>query len=505
MFIRKIKNSSGNTAIQVVQKTGRKNRIVKHIGTARTPLEIHQLKVIAQKFIDDRRIKSGVLSLFDTRYQENELDELLQRLTFTHALDTLTYRIFRYFYETVGFWQVKDECFADLVITRIAHPASKRKTRDILEQRFGRSYSLTGIYRSLKRSFTNNYKGIIEKVIYNFAKLNLHEDITVLFFDVTTLYFEAFDEDETRKNGFSKDYRHNQPQIVVALTVTTSGMPLAMKMFEGDTFEGHTMIPCIEEAKDKFVLDNIIVVADAAMLSDDNLEQLEEKHIKYIVGARLGNISHKLFEKIIADLPKKDNACVRLALTHDRILLASYSEKRAAKDRHDREKQIQKAKEALLTPQKVTRRYKFITSSGKKQFKLNQILIEKAEKLEGIKGYITNARELKDEEIIEKYTELWQVEKSFRMSKSDLKARPVFHTLRESIEAHLLIVFTALAVSRHIEDISKMSIARVADILSQVKEIMVEDKVSGQKSSKYTNLSEEAIRLAKLANIGWVT
>jgi len=505
VFIRKVKNSSGNTAIQVIRKTGRKNRIIKHIGTARTPLEIQQLKAIAQKFIDNERIKSGVLSLFDTRYQENELDELLQRLTFTQAFDTLTYRFLRYFYETIGFSEVKDECFADLVITRIASPASKRKTRDILEQKFGRSYSLTGIYRSLRRSFTDNYKETIEQVIYNFAKLNLHEEITVLFFDVTTLYFEAFDEDEVRKNGFSKEYRHNQPQIVVALTVTTSGIPLTMKMFEGDTFEGHTMLPCIEEARDKFALDNIIVVADAAMLSEDNLEKLEVKQLKYIVGARLGNISHQLFEKITASLPKEDKACMRLPLENDRIMLVGYSEKRAAKDRHDREKQIQKAKETLAKPQSVVRRYKFISSKGKGQFKLNQKLIEKAEKLEGIKGYITNAQELKDEEIIEKYTELWQVEKSFRMSKSDLKARPVFHTLRESIEAHLLIVFTALAVSRYIEDISKMSITRVADILSQVKEIMVEDKVSGQKSSKYTNLNEEALRLAKLANIDWVT
>lgn len=505
MFIRKVKNSSGNIAVQVVQKIGRTNSIVKHIGTARTPLEINQLEKIAKRFVDNERVKSGVISLFDTRFEENELDELLHRLTFTQALDTLIYRFLVYFYRTIGFWSIKDDCFADLVVARIVCPASKRKTRDILGARFGRRYSLSGLYRSLRNSQTSNYKKAIEKAVNDFVKLTLGENITVLFFDVTTLYFEAFDEDDTRKNGFSKDYRHNQPQIMVALTVTTSGIPLSMKMFEGDTFEGHTMIPSIEETMERFSLDDIIVVADAAMLSDDNLKELEARQLKYIVGARLGNISHELFKKIITDLPKEDKACIRLDLGNNRILLVNYSEKRAAKDRHDREKQIKKAREILLKPQKAVRRYKFISSKGKGQFRLNQRLIEKAEKLEGIKGYITNAAKLKDEEIIGKYTELWQVEKSFRMSKSDLKARPIFHTLKQSIEAHLLIVFTALVVSRYIEDISKMSIVRIVDILSQVKEIMIEDKVSGWKTSKYTNPTEEARQLAKLAKLSWVT
>lgn len=495
----------GNIAIQVVEKTGRKNRIVKHVGTARTPWEFHQLKNSALQFIDNERIKSGVVSLFDSRYKQSELIEVLQRLVFTQTLDTLAYRFFRYFYKTIGLSQLQDDCFADLVIGRIICPASKRKTRDVLELRFGKSYSLTGIYRCLQLSFRHKYKERIERIVHDFVKLQLHRNMSVLFFDVTTLYFEAFDEDDTRKNGFSKENKHNQPQIVVALTVTTSGMPLTMRMFEGDTFEGHTIIPCLEETMDKFTLGDIIVVADAAMLSEDNLEKLEAKHIKYIVGARLGNISHKLFEKIINDVPKEDKASIRLYLGNGRMLLVSYSFKRANKDRHDREKQIEKAREMLARPQSVVRRYKFIVSKGKGHFRLNKKLIEKAEKLEGIKGYMTNAAYLTDEEIIGKYTELWQVERSFRMSKSDLKARPIFHTLKQSIEAHLLIVFTALVISRYVEDITRMSIARVVDILSQVKEIMVEDKVSGQKASKYTSLTDEAKHLAKLAKIPWVT
>ena len=136
---------------------------------------------------------------------------------------------------------------------------------------------------------------------------------------------------------------------------------------------------------------------------------------------------------------------------------------------------------------------------------MNQELIKKSEQLEGVKGYITNAAKLTNKAIIEKYTELWTVEKAFRMSKSDLKARPIFHTLKESIEAHLLIVFTALIISRYVEMITHKSIARVVNILGLVKEVIVEDNVSKQRASKYTNFTEEAKALAKLANIDWVT
>jgi len=289
---------------------------------------------------------------------------------------------------------------------------------------------------------------------------------------------------------------------VIALTVTTCGIPMTIQMFEGDTFERHTIIPSIEETKNKFSLTDIIVVADAAMLSEDNLRQLETKQMKYIVAARLGNISNELFGEIILKLPKKDGASIRVGLPHNRILLVNYSLKRAAKDKHDREKQIERAKEMLLKPQSVIRRYKFITSKDKGQYKLNQKLIEKTEQLEGIKGYVTNAAELKDEQIIEEYNKLWLVEKLFRMSKPDLKARPVFHSLKQSIEVHLLIVFTALVISRYIEYVTKQSIHAVLKVLREVKEIVVEDDITKQQAKKLTNLSHEASLLLKFAKLG---
>lgn len=506
MFIRTGRTRAGYIAVQVMEKQGRRNVLVKHLGTARTPVEATQLTTAAQALIDQTRIRSGVLSLFDTRYSRSELDDLMERLVFREARDTLAYRFFRCFYHTIGCDGITDACFRDLVIARIVEPASKRKTRDILEARFGIRYALATIYRTLQGAYRNRYQERIESIVTHFLTQTLQEDVTVLFFDVTTLYFEATDADDLRRYGFSKDHRSDQPQVVVALTVSQSGMPIAYRVFPGNTFEGHTMLPALMGIFERMASDTAVIVADSAMLSRDNMEQLEEKKLHYIVGARLANLSQTRFAAITTTIPKTHGATMRLPYGNGRVLIVSYSIKRAAKDRHDREKHVKRAEEALKDPSRIPRRYKYVTvTKQEKGYHLNGALIERAKQLEGIKGYVTNAVDLSDADVIEKYAALWQVEKAFRMSKSDLLARPVFHTLKESIEAHLLIVFTALVVSRYIETVSKASITVVIRTLTAVKEIVVEDPVSGQTVSKYTQGTEEAKRLATIANLPWVT
>ena len=498
MFIRKTVNKSGNTSIQVMEKVDRKNVLVKHIGTARTSLELIHLSELAQKLIDKKRISKGIISLFDSRFSRPELKELMDKVNFTQVFDSATYRFLNYFYKYIGFLKLNDNCFKDLVIGRIVKPCSKRQTQKYLQEHFGKNYSLAKIYRNLKEAYKSNYQKKIEKIVYKFVRQEMKLSITVLFFDVTTLHYEAFDEDDFRKCGFSKEKKHNQPQIVVALTVTKYGMPLAMRSFKGNTFEGHTMLPCINELVQHFKLNNFIVVADSAMLSQTNTDILEKNGFKYIVGARLGNISKKIFDKVAA-LEKTDQNTIRIMLSNNRALVVSYSIKRARKDKSDRKKQIEKAKSLLLKSSAVVRRYKFLASRSKGKYQLNTKLIEKAKLLEGLKGYITNALELTNNEIIKKYSELWQVEKAFRISKSDLKIRPVFHTARESIESHLLLVFTALTISRYVEIISNQSIANVVRILNTVKEIIIEDNTTKETISKFTNLNSSAKKLLNLA------
>lgn len=504
MFIRSVRNTAGHTAIQVVEKVSRRNRIVKHVGTARSPLELSQLREQARDFIDQQRINAGVISLFDSRFTMSELETMLGRLRFTHMFDTVIYRFLRFFYRKMGLDDSTDPCFRDLVITRIVAPGSKRRTRDILETRFGKRYSLSAVYRTLRNASRLDYRGRIERQMHAFVTMSMKETLTVVFFDVTTLYFEAVDEDDLRKHGFSKDGKPQQPQIVVGLAVTGTGMPLLVRMFEGNTFEGHTMLPCIQDVIKTWGRSDLVVVADSAMISEDNMQRLETKGLRYIVGARLANLPARMRSIITSSIPRTDGAHVRISLEErNRILIVSYSATRAAKDRSDRERQVAKVQEALKRPDRVTRRYKFLSVHGH-AYALNERLIKKAELLEGLKGYVTNATDLSDAQAMEKYASLWRVERSFRMSKSDLQARPIFHTRRESIEAHLLIVFTALAVSRYVEIVTGATIQSVITVLTHVKEIIVEDPSTGTTASKFTNLTEEAKQMLKKTDV-WVT
>lgn len=507
MFVRKNKIAkTKNIAIQVVEKVGRKNKLIKHIGTAKTPLEVNQLTDKAREFIDSVRIDSGIISFFDSRYTESQLQRLLQGLLFLTAYETVTYQFLEYFYQKIGFNFLEDNCFKDLVIARIVEPCSKRRTKELLEVKFGKHYSLTKIYRTLFSTIQNQYKSSIEQIAYQFILKHISCDISVLFFDVSTLYYEAFDEDDFRKCGFSKDHKHNQPQIVIGLTVTRYGMPLSLEVFEGSTFEGHTMFPSIKKLCQNYQSKEFIVVADSGMMSQNNLEKLEEEKLKYIVGARLANIGKTIFEKITSKIKREDGYTIRIKLAEEKALIVSYSSKRATKDKHDREKQIKKARQMMKTPSTISRRYKYLkTNKEKSKYQLNQKLIEKSEKLEGLKGYVTNALNLSNKEIVIKYSELWQVENAFRISKSDLKARPIFHTKKESIEAHILIVFTALVISRYIEIVSRVRINRVVQILSQIKEVVVQDPTTNETAKKLTNLTNEAKSLLSLTDLAWVT
>lgn len=486
-----------------MEKVGRKNHLIKHLGTARNSLEENQLVELGQRFLDNERLKSGKLSLFDSRYDKNSWEEFLSKLEFISALDTPTFNFFAYFYHLIGFSKLADNCFCDLVIARIIWPLSKAKTRDFLKSNLNKNYSLTFLYRTMQTTILEDYQGKIEAILWDFLQKQ-KETVSILFFDVTTLYFEAFDEDDFRKCGFSKDHKSNQPQVTVTLTVTPSGFPLHLRSFSGNKFEGHTIIPCILNIKEKHHLNDFIIVADSAMVSQNNMEELGKHNLKFIVGARLGNLSKIIFNQIIS-IPKTDGATQRFNLGNNKALVVAYSQKRAVKDKSDREKQLKRANYALANPSTVARNFKFLEKTKFGDFSLNKNLLQKSEQLEGLKGYLTNATYLTDQEIIDKYSQLWQVEKSFRISKSDLKARPIFHTAKEKIEAHLLIVFTALAIIRLAEMTTKISCAKILEKLNPVKQIIIEDKLTKEQISKFIQPNDEAKSLLQLAKINWVT
>lgn len=352
-------------------------------------------------------------------------------------------------YKALGFNQLKDDDFANLVIARIVEPTSKLDTVRVLADLGLNLTSEDRLQRCLKRIITNNYRDKLAKLC--FAYTSQGAGITLVLYDVTTLYFEVQKEDEYHRiPGMSKE-RRLEPQIIVGLLVNQNGFPLELHSFEGNKAETKTIVPVVEEFKKRHGLLGLTVVADAGMLSAANLESLTEAGYTYIVGSRLNKIPYNIAEyQKKRDLTDNQIITSKTAIAGQRVIY-QYRAKRAALDLRNITKQIEKA-EKIVSGKTTVKKAKFLSVTTKNKT-LNQDLIDKAKALVGVKGYVTNlpTAEASNAQIIAYYHQLWRVEQSFRMSKSDLKARPIFHHLRDSIEAHLTVVMAALAMGRVIE------------------------------------------------------
>ncbi len=286
-------------------------------------------------------------------------------------------------------------------------------------------------------------------------------NIGVLFYDVTTLYFEADYEDDLRKTGFSKEGRHKSPQIILGLLVSIDGYPLAYCIHEGNKYEGHTMLPVVTEFVRKYKLDNFIVVADSGLMNNDNIADLEANGYKYIIGARIKNESRIIKDWILGQ-PKSDCQMVEYDKGNGQRLLVGYTEKRARKDSYNREKGIRRFEKAYnrgtLTKDNINKRgyNKFLKMEGDLKVSINYDKFEADAKWDGLKGYLTNT-DIPVEEVYAAYHNLWHVEKAFRIAKSKIEIRPMFHFTRKRIEAHVCICFVALKVYKELERLLRLS------------------------------------------------
>jgi transposase len=461
--IREVKTGSGSIAVQIIYYKNRKRVILKHIGSAKTDEDISELRLIAEAFIKDYTNQG---SLFD----ETDTSQLFD----VNHCESVAVE-YNWFYNTItqlqnqiGFNIGGRSLLNDLVTIRIMEPASKLRSIELIEQYFGIKHRRQRFYESALNWLLLKEK--IEQAVIAFAKKTYHFDFEILFYDVTTLYFETFKEDELRKNGFSKDNKSQQPQIVVALMVSKEGFPIAYEIFSGNTFEGHTFIPVIKDFIKKNNVKNITVVADAAMISDDNIKALVAAELKYIVGARLGNINNDLLAQIDKQLLREDCKMIRMN-TDKGYLVCSYSSIRAKKDEHEMNKQIEKAKSIILSPSKQ-KKSKFVKSENQKLL-VNDVLIEKTKKLLGVKGYYTNLMETEADNkmIVEKYHELYKIEQAFRIAKSDLQTRPIFLFKEDPIKLHMLICFMAMVISKHIELQTKESIRKFVSESKKVPDV----------------------------------
>jgi len=316
------------------------------------------------------------------------------------------------------------------------------------------------LYRSLDKAADQDYRKRISQTCFEHVG---RSGLTLVLYDVTTLYFEVQQEDEYRKPGLSKE-RRLEPQIIIGLLVDRNGFPLGLHSFEGNKAETTTILPVIQAFLAQNGLTQTTIVADAAMLSADNLAALTEAGYTYIVGSRLYKIPYDIAEYQKTGV-LSDQQIVTVQQEGYRVIY-QYRAKRAALDLRNIEKQVAKARKAL-GGQIPAQRTKFLTVKAKSK-QLNQKLIDKAKALAGVKGYVTNL-DIPDQKVIDYYHQLFQVEATFRMAKTDLKARPIYHRKREAIEAHLTIVLAALAVSRHIEYLTGISIKQFVKILRPIR------------------------------------
>lgn len=330
-------------------------------------------------------------------------------------------------FDQIGFGHIPDKLFRQLVLARICYPVSKLRTVDYLKKYHSLEVDEDSVYRYLDKLY-NTQKEAVQQISYEHTLRILGGKINIVFYDVTTLYFEIDYEDELRKTGFSKEGKHQNPQIILGLLVSIDGYPLAYEIHEGNKFEGHTMLPVIDAFRTKYGLDKLIIVADSGLLSNDNIDQLNRKGYEFILGARIRNET-KQFKDEILSLGLQNGQSTVIKKDGTQRLVISYSERRAKKDRINREKGLsrlqKKVKSGKLTKASINNRgyNKYLILNGEVDVKIDMVKYEEDGKWDGLKGYLTNTKLSKDE-VIANYSHLWKIEKTFRISKNDFKDTP---------------------------------------------------------------------------------
>ena len=487
--VRKKKNQSGSISVQIVDRTNRGYKVVETLGCSDDETEIDKLHQKAILRINDLSQNLFSKSLDETS-EKLLLKKLLSKLTTQDFIPIGDELIFGKIFNNIGcnnlFNNVKsirkqedkNFLFKSLVISRLLYPGSKLELINYLSYFKNIDITSDKIYRFLDSLYQDEIKSRIETCVFEHTKKVMNGEIIVTFYDVTTLYFESESEDDLRRVGFSKEGKIARPQIQLGLFTTLEGYPLSFEVYEGNKYEGHTLIDVLKKFQDRFQLDKKpIVVADRGMLNNDNIAYLENNNYKYILAYKIKNISNDLKEEIknltfIDDnvthniefkkvIPFADENDKKQTIHVNQRLVLSYSTQRAKKDKYNRNKAIQRLENKIKSSKTITKKdlklsyyAKYIDlddNNSKITFNINNQKIIEDEKLDGIKGFVTNDFTLTANEIIEHYNNQYEVERAFRIYKTDLKIRPIYHRLETRIKAHILISFVSYAIYKEFE------------------------------------------------------
>ena len=495
MFVRKKANRSGSISVVVVDKSGGKFKEVHKVGVASDASDVEALIVLGNKWIREYEERIHPTIDFDGEIEKRRLeqstliDEYFSRIENVqlNGCELILDRVF----DLVGFGRIEDKVFCQLVCSRLSFPASKAATVEYLKNHFDDDIDLSKIYRYLDK-LNDRHKSLVQDISVRHTIEVLGGHIGVMFYDVTTLYFETDHEDELRKTGFSKEGRHSNPQIIFGLLVSLDGYPLAYCIHEGNKYEGHTMLPVINEFVRKYDLNGFIVVADSGLMTKANIAELERMGYKYIIGARIKNEPEEVKRQILS-LPKVSGQMHEIDKGGGRRLLVGYSDDRAGKDAHNRSKGVKRLEKKFhsgrLTKENINRRgyNKFLDMVGETKVELNRERIWLDAQWDGLKGYLTNT-DIPTGDIFTAYHNLWNVEKAFRIAKSKIEIRPMFHFTRRRIEAHLCICFVALKIYKELERLLKranigMSVDKVLNMAKTVTTITIK-MPDGQKVTR---------------------
>ncbi len=432
----------------------------------------------------------------------------LQSIT-THKLVGVELLLGKLFDE-VGFSVIEDPIFRHLVLYRIIYPSSKLKTTEYLYRYQGIYWDENKVYRYLDKLY-DLQKEKVQQISYEHTVKVLGNEPQIIFYDVTTLYFEIEQEDDLRKTGFSKEGKHQNPQIVLGLLVSKNGYPLAYYVFDGKKFEGHTLLPTIDNFKEKYKLTQPVIVADAGLLSNSNIALLQQQLYQFILGARIKNETKQLQQKIVTENYTNGSSKVFSKADGTRLIV-SYSTSRATKDTINRERGLKRLekqiKQGKFTKSSINNKgyNKYLKLDGEININIDYQKYKADNQWDGLKGYITNSQLSKDE-IIANYNQLWQIEKAFRVSKTELKIKPIYHRLPKRIEAHICITFVAYKIYKElerqlIEKKATISPQKAIEIAQSIYEIEVITKTIKEKITQLPLLTKEQNYLASLFKFG---
>jgi len=291
--------------------------------------------------------------------------------------------------------------------------------------------------------------------------------------------------------------------------VGKGGYPIGYDIFEGNAFEGHTLIPILSKMKKKYAISTFTVVADSALLSRDNLEKLKDNKYHFIIGARIKNESTCLQAQILKLRSElSDGQSFEIKRPDGSRLIVSYSSKRAKKDAFNRDKGLQRLRKQIktgqLTKDKINNRgyNKFLVLSGKTFVSIDENKVLKDALWDGLKGYITNTK-LTTDSVIENYQNLWKIEEAFRISKTDLRIRPIFHYRKRRIEAHICISFVAYTIYKELERLllnaqSSITVKRASELTRTMYQIQFKSSDTALPSKIILKMSPQQLEVYNL-------